>query len=98
LLALVRGSHLPGRAGFYAEPNERPGPSYAGKYVVLSPTDYPPKGLVVSKGGTDQGFFVLSCDKDWNVVADSWHLTLDEALAEAERLYPGCRDRWQPGG
>jgi hypothetical protein len=42
----------------------------------------------------DGGFFLFSCDADWQVMFDSWFASLDEAERQAEFEHPGIATQW----
>lgn len=64
--------------------------------------DFPP--LASSKGEvlrvaiceqTPSGpFYLFGCKEHWASVSDSFHLSLDEAKAQAEAEYPGISETW----
>ena len=41
-------------------------------------------GLALAKYSADPGLHLFYCDADWNVVTDTYHATMDEAIAQAE--------------
>jgi len=46
----------------------------------------------------DGGFFLFSCDADWQVMFDSWFVWLNEAERQAEYENPGISTQWvRPG-
>ena len=46
-------------------------------------------------GGTPQSFYLFSCDGDWNVITDTHHLSIDEALSQASFEYKNIKSAWQ---
>jgi hypothetical protein len=40
--------------------------------------------LALAQYDSDPGVYLLYCDKDWNVVTDTYHDNLDGAIAQAE--------------
>ena len=46
-------------------------------------------------GGTPQSFYLFSCDADWNVITDTHHLSIDEALNQASFEYNNIHSAWQ---
>ncbi len=50
--------------------------------------------LAIVRYDEKSGFDLFGCDADWNSVMDSWHGTLEEALAQAEFEYEGIAKTW----
>jgi hypothetical protein len=40
--------------------------------------------LALAKYDADPGVYLLYCDKDWNVVTDTYHDDIESAIAQAE--------------
>lgn len=82
---------------------KRPDPrSFSGKVLLFSPIDSrhkptsaqrPAAGLVIQY--EDEGYFLFSCDANWEVFADTWHETLEEAKEAAEADYEGVSATWE---
>jgi hypothetical protein len=43
--------------------------------------------LVIARHDDDQGVYLLYCDETWEAVTDTFHLTVDDAIAQAEFEY-----------
>ncbi len=41
--------------------------------------------------GTTGEFYLFYCDEDWAVLTDTWHETIDDAIAQADREFNGVR-------
>ena len=54
----------------------------------------PAAGLAICRD-SEPGFYLFGCDAEWNVVTDTWHETLDDALHQAEFEYEGVGDTWE---
>jgi hypothetical protein len=54
-----------------------------------------PCGLVICKIRGESGWFLFHCDKQWNVLADSWHTSEAEARSQAEFEYEGVSAVWR---
>ena len=57
-------------------------------YSMAGPGPREIAGLAVCEG--DNGYYLFSCDVEWNVMFDSWLQTVVEAVAgtEYEWVYP----------
>lgn len=53
-----------------------------------------PKGLLICRNEAEGGFFLFGCDQDWNPITDTWHATLDGAMAQAEFEHRGTMGTW----
>jgi hypothetical protein len=42
----------------------------------------------------DGSFYLFYCDGDWNVRTDTYHTTLEDAMAQAEFEYRGVTSTW----
>lgn len=51
-------------------------------------------GLAICKLPGAQEVYLFGCDRDWNVVTDTWHQNLDEAKDQAEFEYEGIGRTW----
>lgn len=51
-------------------------------------------GLAICKYDSEDGFYLFGCDGDWNTVTDTWHETLEGAIAQAEFEYSGVSETW----
>ena len=40
--------------------------------------------MALAKYSADPGLYLFYCDADWNIVTDTYHATMDEAIAQAE--------------
>jgi hypothetical protein len=49
----------------------------------------PASGLAVCQYDGDEEFYLFYCDNNWNVIADTWHLTMESALQQAVFEYRG---------
>ena len=38
----------------------------------------------------DPYFYLFGCDEEWSNITDTWHQTVDEAIAQAEFEYEGA--------
>ena len=46
-------------------------------------------------GGQPKSFYLFSCDADWNVITDTHHLSIVEALSQAEFEYENIQPAWR---
>src|SRR4051794_17930819 len=58
------------------------------RHVGLGGEIGPAAGLALC-GRPEDGFYLFRCDRDWRVVADTWHATAEEAMRQAEFEYEG---------
>ena len=72
-----------------AMPADGPRPKLDGS---LAP---PAAGLAVCQYEDGAGYYLFACDAAWQEHTDTWHLTVEDALAQAEADYPGVSARWQ---
>ena len=42
------------------------------------------QGLAIARYDSDPGYYLFYCDAAWNVVTDTFHDTVDAAIAQAE--------------
>ena len=54
----------------------------------------PAAGLAIRRSDSD-GYYLFGCDANWEIVTDTWHATLEEAVRQAEFEYPGISRYWQ---
>jgi hypothetical protein len=59
--------------------------------AVLSPA----AGFPICQYHDDSAFYVFHCDSDWNVVADTWHESQENARRQAEFEYAGVSATWE---
>jgi hypothetical protein len=50
--------------------------------------------LAICQYEGEAGFYLFGCDQDWNPVTDTWHATLDDAMAQAEFEHRGTIGTW----
>lgn len=62
--------------------------------IVAGVLQGPAAGLALCKYDDEDGYFLFGCDADWNVVTDTWHMTVQDALAQAELEYEGVTAAW----
>jgi hypothetical protein len=53
----------------------------------------PASALAIVSGET--GFYLFYCDHRWQVLADTWHSSVDNARAQAEFEYAGISKLWK---
>jgi hypothetical protein len=44
---------------------------------------------------SETSFYLLYCDAEWHVLADTWHLSVSAAKAQAEFEYAGISEVWK---
>lgn len=50
--------------------------------------------LAICQYEGDDGFYLFYCDDQWNVVADTLHFTMDQAMEQAEFEYENSLGTW----
>ena len=55
----------------------------------------PAHALAICAGAGDAAFYLFYCDADWQVLADTWHASLEEAKEQAEFEYEGVSRLWK---
>lgn len=51
-------------------------------------------GLAIVYSEGEGAFYLFGCDAEWSCLADRWHETLDQAMAQAEIEYEGVTKTW----
>lgn len=64
------------------------------KQIVNGETLKSMKGLVICKYENEEGIYLFGCDADWNVITDTWHNDVEEAVAQAEFEYKNTKNTW----
>ena len=54
----------------------------------------PAAGLAICQYDGERAFYLFGCDAEWNSTSDTWHETLEDALAQAEHEYEGSSATW----
>ena len=50
--------------------------------------------LAICQYEGDDGFYLFYCDDQWNVVTDTLHFTMDQAMEQAEFEYENASGTW----
>ncbi len=58
----------------------------------------PASGLAIYHSDDGNGYYLFGCDAAWEVLTDTWHASLEEAMEQAEFEYPGISNHWQKPG
>lgn len=53
-----------------------------------------PAAIAICQFGKNTSFYLLCCDSEWNTLNDTFHLTLDDAMHQAEFEFEGVRSTW----
>ena len=51
--------------------------------------------LAICRHDGEAAYYLFRCDELWQVIADTWHETLEAAMHQAEWEYTGVVDTWQ---
>ena len=59
-----------------------------------------PEGIIPSASAlaiveSETSFYLFYCDREWEVLTDTWHLSVSEAKAQAEFEYAGISKVWK---
>jgi hypothetical protein len=55
----------------------------------------PVAGLAICPEGNGSGYYLFGCNAAWEVVTDTWHASVEEAMNQAEFEYGGVSATWQ---
>jgi hypothetical protein len=50
--------------------------------------------LAIAHYPDQSGFYLFYCDAMWSVLTDTWHESIDAAVAQAEFEYKGSSNAW----
>jgi hypothetical protein len=53
-----------------------------------------PRALAICSSDADPSVYLFRCDSDWNVLADTWHKSFDDAQSQAEHEFEGVSATW----
>ena len=75
---------------------ERQRPTGRAVHIVFGRRAGPAAGLAICTFDQDRGggFYLFSCNEDWEIESDTYHESLEAALAQAAREYEGI-ESWQ---
>jgi hypothetical protein len=65
------------------------------RHIVSGVVDPRFSGVAICQFEGRQDFFLFYCDEEWNHITDTWHMTLSEAMRQAEFEYEHISDTWQ---
>jgi hypothetical protein len=65
------------------------------KHSVLAQKMGPARALAICPYEGEPGFYLFSCDSSWQVLTDTWHETMEDALRQAEFEYEGITANWR---
>lgn len=64
------------------------------KHIVSGGLQCPAAGLAICQYEGEDAYYLFGCDAEWNTITDTWHLTLEDALDQAEFEYEGVSKTW----
>lgn len=50
--------------------------------------------IAICKYGDDNGFYLFYCDDHWEVLTDTFHESLEDAMEQAEFEFQGISEAW----
>lgn len=50
--------------------------------------------LAICQYPADTGYYLFYCDRDWNVLTDTYHNNIEGAIHQAESEYEGSSSSW----
>ena len=66
-----------------------------GATVHRGPDGVIPSASALAIVESETSFYLLYCDREWQVLADTWHLSVSAAKAQAEFEYAGISKVWK---
>lgn len=51
--------------------------------------------LAICKYEGSPGFYLFYCDNNWNVITDTYHATVEEAIEQTESEYSNTKGEWK---
>lgn len=64
------------------------------RQIVAGVLQGPAAGLAICQYEGETAYYLFGCDPEWNTVTDTWHESLEDALAQAEFEYEGVSETW----
>jgi len=52
-------------------------------------------GIAICQYSNEAGFYLFSCDAEWETIWDSWHETLESAVSNAELQCTSIKATWR---
>lgn len=74
--------------------DDRHVPTGGCRHVVGGELLGPAAGLAVCRYEGEENVYLFGCDASWSPVTDTWHLTVEEAMEQAEHEYTGVSATW----
>jgi len=70
------------------------------RHIINGELAGPAAGLAICKREdvTPNDYFLVYCNEEWELLADSWHASLEAAQRQAEFEYEGVGDTWRNKG
>jgi len=78
----------------YAPVGPRSGYTGRTRHVVAGVVTGQMDGVVIAQYPGENGYYLFGCDSEWHSVTDTWHATLEGALAQASFEYEGVASAW----
>ncbi len=79
---------------FYTPIDHRHRPTGNCKQIVAGILRGPAAGLAICQYEGEESFYLFGCDSEWKSVTDTWHQSLEDAMAQAEFEYAGVSNSW----
>ena len=70
-------------------------PSGKTTHVVGGTALAPAHALAIVKYADETGVYLFYCDREWQVLTDTWHASVADAKAQAEFEYSGITAVWK---
>lgn len=67
---------------------------YEFHYVATAADRCPVHRIAICEFG-DKDVHLFGCDADWNVLTNTWHISVEDAMCQAESEYGGISKTWQ---
>jgi hypothetical protein len=84
------------RVRYYGTVDEHCRPTGNCCHRVAGRVTGPAANLAICRYEGQQGYYLFYCDAAWQVITDTWHQTLEDAMHQAEFEYEGVSGNWMP--
>lgn len=65
------------------------------RQIVAGVLQGPAAGLAICHHEAEDCYYLFGCNAGWETITDTWHSTLESAMAQAEFEYEGVSATWQ---
>ena len=79
----------------YSQIDDRHRPTAACRHIVGGIQQNQFASIAICQFVEGRGFYLFYCNEDWDPITDTFHLSLSDALHQAEFEYEGISATWQ---